>query len=89
VNTEAVQSSKHKFELCLDTELGKSIPDLKRINYMKLQNIKPFTINDDCVIETNLSLKEMELAIVELSSKSFNEEWSLEDDDYWNSYLDD
>lgn len=89
VNTEAIQSPKPKIELCLDTELGKSIPDQRRINYMNLKNIKPFTINDDSVIEMNLSVEQMDLAITELSSKSFSEQWDLEDDDYWNSYLDD
>ena len=89
VNTESIQAPKYKIELFLDTELGKSIPDLKRINFMNLKSIKPFTLNDDCSIETNLSVNEMDFAILELSSKSFHAEWDREEDEYWNSYLDD
>lgn len=87
-NTDCIHSVKHKFELCLDTERAKSIPDVKRINYMDFRNIKPFTINDDYVIETNLSVEDMNLDIQKLSSSSFSEEWLLEDDEYWNNYID-
>ncbi|WP_025126212.1 hypothetical protein [Myroides odoratimimus] len=85
--TECVQPPKHKIELCLDTDKSKSLPDL-RLNVMGFDKIKPFTTNDNYIFIENLSIEEMDIAIMELSSKNFESEWELEDNEYWNNYLD-